>query len=65
MLCRLVEDAYIPVLPSADRELVDAVCAELHNTALGGHLGVRKMYSMCKKRFWWKTMRTDINDWCK
>ncbi len=55
----------MPVLPSADRELVDAVCAELHNTALGGHLGVRKMYSMCKKRFWWKTMRTDINVWCK
>ena len=56
-----MEAVYVPVLPSGDRELVEAVCSELHNTALGGHLSVRKMYALCKSRFWWKTMRVDIN----
>lgn len=56
---------YVPVLPCSDRELVDAVCAELHNSALGGHLSVRKMYALCKTRFWWRTMRADINTFCK
>ena len=65
VLCRLVEDVYVPVLPSSDRDLVDAVCAELHSSALGGHLSVRKMYALCKTRFWWHSMRQDLNMFCK
>ncbi len=65
MLCRLVEDVYVPVLPNLDKELVDAVCSELHNSALGGHLSVRKMYALCRVRFWWKSMRTDLVKFCK
>ena len=41
------------------------VLTELHNTALGGHMSVRKMYAVCKSRFWWKTMRSDIVTFCK
>ena len=55
----------MPILPSSDRDLVFAVLSELHNTPLGGHLSVRKMYDLCKTRFWWSTMRVDINQFCK
>ncbi len=52
-------------MPSDDVDLIDAILGELHGTALGGHLGFRKMYDLCKSRFWWPKMRVDVDRYCR
>ncbi len=34
-----------------------------HDTALGGHLGVRKTYSKLQKKFHWYRMKESVRDW--
>ena len=62
---RLINDYYAPVVPASDRELVNVILLELHASALGGHLAYRKMYDLCKSRFWWKTLRLDVLRFCR
>ncbi len=50
------------VIPHALRkEILD----ELHNKPCGGHLGVSRVRSAIKQRFYWPRMRADIERWCK
>jgi hypothetical protein len=49
------------VLP---RILVHKVLYELHNTPVGGHLGIKKTLFKVRKRFMWYSMRKDVTDWC-
>ena len=53
LLCKLVGDTFCPVLPDRNSSTVDVVLADLHNSALGGHLGFRKMFELASKRFFW------------
>ena len=43
MLCKLVDDHFCPVLPDATSSSVHVVLSDLHNSALGGHLGFKKL----------------------
>ncbi len=64
MLCRLANDTFMPVIPPR-RELVDAILADLHASALGGHLSEKKLLEKVSSRFFWKNMGKDVKRFCK
>eukprot|EP00731_Ephydatia_muelleri_P014216 Em0007g1526a len=41
------------------------VLKELHEGAVGGHLGERKMLGRLKERFYWPSCSEAVSDWCK
>lgn len=43
LVVRLVGDTFVIVLPSDAVELREAILSELHQSALGGHLGRKKL----------------------
>ena len=45
-------------------ELRAEVLADLHEGAMGGHLGVDKTLSRVKERFYWPGHYNDVQDWC-
>ena len=47
------------VLPSGGG-FRDTVMRELHDTALGGHLGAAKTLEALQARVWWPHMRADV-----
>ena len=46
MLCKLVGDHFCPVLPDNTSSTIDVVLSDLHSSALGGHLGYRKLLKL-------------------
>jgi predicted DNA-binding protein with PD1-like motif len=48
----LVEDHFCPVLPDATSSSVHVVLSDLHNSALGGHLGFKKLLKVVSARFY-------------
>ena len=50
------------VLP---RALITHVLTELHNSQLGGHLGVRKTLARVQIRFYWLGVRKDVQIHCR
>ncbi len=50
------------VVPAALRE---EVLTDLHEGALGGHLGVDKTLARLKERFYWPGHHNDVRDWCQ
>ncbi len=60
-----MNDKFCPIVPASDNDLVDAILGELHASALGGHLSFRKMFDLCKARFYWPNMRGMIDRFCK
>ena len=65
VLCKLVADVFCPVLPKSDVALIDCVLADLHSSALGGHVGPKKLLKLCQKRFYWPNMNQDVVRFCK
>jgi hypothetical protein len=55
-----VHDYYAPVIPVNATSLKELLLKEVHNTALGGHLGYYKMINLLQGRFWWKGLRADV-----
>ncbi|KMQ87964.1 krab-a domain-containing protein, partial [Lasius niger] len=37
---------------------------EAHDSSSGGHFGVNKTLGKIRKRFYWATCKTDVEDWC-
>ena len=64
VLCRLTNDIFTPVIPPR-QELIDTILSQLHSSALGGHLSEKKLLQKVKRRFFWTTMRQDVNRFCK
>eukprot|EP00731_Ephydatia_muelleri_P003753 Em0001g3753a len=50
---------------SGRRPLADQVLKELHEGAVGGHLGESKMLGRLKERFYWPSCSEAVSDWCK
>ena len=61
---RLVGNEWVMVLPNDASELWEAVLCELHGSALGGHLGRRKLESLVRRRFYWPTLGADVRKFC-
>ena len=60
----LVGNEWVMVLPNDASELQEAVLHELHGSALGGHLGYRKLESLVPCRFYWPTLGAHIRKFC-
>lgn len=43
MLCKLVDDTFCLVVPVSSSSSVDVILSDFHNSALGGHLGYKKL----------------------
>ena len=41
------------------------ILRDLHNSALGGHMGSTKLDKICAKRFYWLGMKQDVVAFCK
>ena len=65
VLCVTSGDRSLPVVPPSDHVLISLILKELHVGPLGGHLAARKLLALVKKRFYWNTMRADVEKFCK
>ena len=48
-----MHDHFCPVIPSRDSTTVRVILSDLHGSALGGHVGRKKLLDLAKKRFFW------------
>jgi hypothetical protein len=65
VLVKLVGDTFCPVVPTDAHELLAVIMSDLHASALGGHMGPKKMLSLLQKRFYWLNMHQTILKFCK
>ena len=49
-------DHFCPVLPDNKSSTVDVVLSDLHASALGGHLGARKLLKLVQRKFYFQSM---------
>ena len=67
ILCRRFEpsDGSEPIIQFViPEELRTEVLANLHERAMGRHLGMDKTLSHLKERFYWPRHYNDVQDWC-
>lgn len=67
MLYRMYENASgkIDLQLIAPKMQRKAILGELHEGALGGHLGEEKMLAKLRARFYWPGYHSDVRDWCR
>jgi hypothetical protein len=46
VLCKLVYDNFCPVVPEPSSNTVNLILHELHSSALGGHMGSKKLLKL-------------------
>ena len=49
----------------APTTLQTLIMRQLHDTRIGGHLGIRKTHEKIKQRFFWVGCKQDVIRWCK
>ena len=47
------------------RSLCQDIFQQLHDAPTAGHLGINKTLHKVKSRFYWPTLKYDVEDWCK
>jgi hypothetical protein len=52
LLCKLVGDHFCPIVPDWKSSTVTVILHDLHSSALGGHLGRKKLLLLVKRRFY-------------
>ncbi len=57
LLCKLIDAHFCPVIPDRGSSSVQVVLSDLHNSALGGHLGFKKLLKLVSARFIGKVFR--------
>ena len=65
LLWRKQEGHYQFVIPSSQRSLQQVVLSQTHDVPAAGHLGTRKTLERVKRHFYWKTMQSDVEHYCK
>ena len=65
LLCKLIDDHFCPVIPTSGSSSVNVILSDLHNSALGGHLGYKKLLKAVLKRFYWRGMHDSIKQFIK
>ena len=63
-MCRLVEDEFAPVIPGTDT-LHSVILREYHASALGGHMGEKKLLASVRRRFYWPGLAKDVKRFCR
>lgn len=46
------------------QDLKALVLEHLHNSVIGGHLGIKKTLSKVQARYFWYHLRSDVKNWC-
>ncbi|MDY6966902.1 MAG: integrase zinc binding domain-containing protein, partial [Halobacteriota archaeon] len=57
---KLVDDHFCPVIPDSSSSSVHVILSDLHNSALGGHLGFKKLLKAVSARFYWRGMSASV-----
>lgn len=65
ILVKLVGETFCPVIPTDDDALIRVILEDLHASALGGHMGPKKMLSLLQKRVYWLNMHQTILKFCR
>jgi Integrase zinc binding domain len=62
LLCKLIDDHFCPVVPdsSSSSSSISVILSDLHNSALGGHLGYKKLLKLVSTRFYWRGIHLSI-----
>lgn len=47
------------------RKRISSIIKEAHDSPSGGHFGVNKTLAKIRKRFYWATSKSDVEDWCR
>ena len=56
---------FCPVVPKGDTDMIDVILRDLHASALGGHLSVRKLLAKVRRRFYWQNMFASVDRFCR
>ena len=63
VVCKLVYDEFAPVIPGNDT-LRSVILREYHASALGGHMGEKKLLATVRRRFYWPGLAKDVKRFC-
>ena len=61
---KLVSSEWVLVIPGDATDLQELIMRELHASALGGHLGRRKLEALVRERFFWPRLGQDVRRFC-
>jgi hypothetical protein len=65
LVCKLVGDTFCPIIPTPDSSSITVILNDLHSSALGGHLGFKKLLKAVSSRFYWKGMHVSVKTFIK
>jgi len=47
------------------KDFIGQIMEEAHDSVSGGHFGVNKTLEKIRKRFYWASCKSDVEDWCR
>ena len=63
VVCKLVSDEFAPVIPGNDT-LCLVLLWKYYASALGGHMGEKKLLATVRWRFYWPGLAKDVKHFC-